>query len=415
MRTIGVVARGVRAPIFHTGDDLPGAVVESVLKASEESGAPIRDRDVIAVTESCVARTQGNYATLSQIGLDVRNKIKPSPDGCRRAGLVFPILSRNSFSMLLRAFSMAVDELFIQLAYPSDEVGNSLMTIDDLDEKNIDPYRDIITEAEYRRMFGAYVPHRFTGVDYISLYKESAPNAAIFLSNDPRAMLSHTDQVICCDIHTRERTKRILQAAGAKAALSMADILNRPVDGSGYNPEYGLYGSNWATGDSVKLFPRDCPAFVTALSDRFFERTGKRVEVMVYGDGAFKDPVCGIWELADPVVSPGFTEGLDGRPNEIKLKHFADNEIPDVSGAAAAEAVKRAILEKEKRVDKDKDADKNTDREAARGVDRVTTQGTTPRRFTDLLGSLSDLVSGSGDKGTPIVWVQGYFDSYATE
>lgn len=399
MRTIGVVARGVRAPILRTGDDLLQIVVDAVMNASFDSGAPIRDRDVIAVTESCVARTQGNYATLSQIVTDVQSKIAPSEDGRRRMGVIFPILSRNRFSMLLRAFSMAVDELYIQLAYPSDEVGNALTSLDALDQHQIDPYRDTITEAEYRRMFGERVEHQFTHVDYIALYKECAPNAVVFLSNDPRTMLSYTDQIIACDIHTRERTKRILRQAGARTALTMADILNQPVDGSGYNSEYGLYGSNIATHDTVKLFPRDCQTFVQALSDKFFEVTGKRVETLVYGDGAFKDPVCGIWELADPVVSPGYTEGLKETPNEIKLKYFADTKIPEMTGGAAAEAIKEAIREKEKAAKVDPDA----------------AEGTTPRRFSDLLGSLADLTSGSGDKGTPIVWIQGYFDSYATE
>lgn len=399
MRTIGVVVRGVRAPILHAGDNLLQTVVDSVLAASLESNASIRDRDIIAVTESCLARTQGNYATMEQIAADLRDKITPQPDGRRKAGIVFPILSRNRFSMLLRAFSLAIDEMYIQLAYPADEVGNVLISLDALDQHDINPYRDIITEGEYRRLFGAFVPHRFTNIDYIELYKECAPNATIFLANNPRAMLQYTDQVIACDIHTRARTCERLASAGAANVLSMADILSRPVQGSGYNPEYGLYGSNLATKDSVKLFPRDSKAFVSAVAERFLALTGKHVEVLIYGDGAFKDPVCGIWELADPVVSPGYTDGLDGTPHEIKLKYLADTKVSGLSGEAAAEAIRKAIQQKDHADTLDLDA----------------TQGTTPRRLTDLIGSLSDLTSGSGDKGTPIVWIQGYFDTYAAE
>lgn len=396
MRTIGTVVRGVRAPILQAGDDLAAVVLQAVQNAEAECGSPLRDRDVVAVTESVLARTQGNYASLAQIAADVRAKIPAGPDGRRVCGIVFPILSRNRFSMLLRGISMGVDKLYVLLSYPSDEVGNALIPLEMLEEKGVDPYRDVLTEEKYRRLFGQRVPHPFTGIDYVELYKSVAGNAEIILANDPRAMLAYTEHVIACDIHTRKRTCRLLKEAGAKTVLSLSDLLNAPVDGSGYNPEYGLYGSNLATEDSVKLFPRDAQAFVDDLAARFFRETGKRVEVMVYGDGAFKDPVGGIWELADPVVSPGYTEGLSGTPNELKLKYLADTALRGASAEEAADAARAAIREK---------------CDAMRG--QMVTQGTTPRRLTDLLGSLSDLTSGSGDKGTPIVWIQGYFDSYA--
>lgn len=398
MRTIGTVVRGVRAPILHAGDDLVQAALDAVLAASRQSGAPLADRDVICVTESILARTQGNYATIAQIAADVRAKIPAGPDGTRVAGIVLPILSRNRFSMLLRGISQGVDTLYIQLGYPTDEVGNALVTLDALDEKGVDPYRDVLTEADYRHLFGENVAHPFTGMDYVALYKEYAPNAELYLANDPREMLRRTGHVIACDIHTRARTCRLLERAGAKTVLTLANLLNTPRDGSGYNPEYGLYGSNLATEDSVKLFPRDSQVFAEALAARLLAATGKRVEVMVYGDGAFKDPVGGIWELADPVVSPGYTKGLDGTPNELKLKYLADTSLSGVTGDAAAEAVRDAIRDKSDTL-----------------TGQMASQGTTPRRLTDLLGSLADLTSGSGDKGTPIVWVQGYFDSFASE
>lgn len=398
MRTIGTVVRGVRAPIFQAGDDLAQEVTKAVLAASAEANAPLRDRDVIAVTESVLARTQGNYATLSQIAADVRAKIPQGPDGRRTAAIVFPILSRNRFSLLLKGIAMGVDKLYIVLKYPSDEVGNELISLDKLEEKGVDPYRDVLTQQRYRELFGEKVTHPFTGVDYVQLYNETAPGSEIILANDPRAALQYTDNVIACDIHTRNRTVRCLEAAGARTALSLCDLLNAPVDGSGYNPDYGLYGSNLATEDSVKLFPRDCGAFVEKLAAALREKSGKQVEVMVYGDGAFKDPVGGIWELADPVVSPAYTEGLSGQPNEIKLKYLADTKLRGESREQAAEDARAAIRAK-----------------AACLTGQMASQGTTPRRLTDLLGSLCDLTSGSGDKGTPIVWIQGYFDTYAAE
>lgn len=398
MRTIGTVVRGVRAPILQAGDDLAQTVLDAVLAASEESGTPLRDRDVIAITESVLARTQGNYATLEQIAADVRAKIPAGADGRRVAGIVLPILSRNRFSMLLRGISMGLDALYIQLAYPADEVGNALITQDALQASGVDPYHDVLTEAKYRQLFGAQVLHPFTGIDYVALYKAFAPNAQIILANDPRAVLSYTKNVIACDIHTHKRTAATLRAAGADTVLTLADLLNAPRDGSGYNAQYGLYGSNLATEDSIKLFPRDSQAFVENVAAKFRAATGKQIEVMVYGDGAFKDPVGGIWELADPVVSPGYTKGLEGTPNELKLKYLADTQLRDATGEEAAEAARAAIREK---------PDSLTGQQAS--------QGTTPRRLTDLIGSLSDLTSGSGDKGTPIVWVQGYFDTYAAE
>ena len=398
MRTIGTVVRGVRAPIFQAGDDLAKEVCKAVMAASKEAQAPLRDRDVIAVTESVVARTQGNYATLEQIAADVRAKIPAGADGKRTAAVVFPILSRNRFSMLLKGISMGVDKLYIVLKYPSDEVGNELISLDRLEEKGVDPYRDVLTEAKYRELFGENVLHPFTGMDYVKLYREYARNSEILLANDARAVLPDAQDVIACDIHTRARTVRLLKEAGARTALTLADLLNAPVDGSGYNPDFGLYGSNLATENSVKLFPRDCEKFVEKLAGMLRAESGKQVEVMVYGDGAFKDPVGGIWELADPVVSPAYTEGLDGRPNEIKLKSLADTQRRGETREQAAEDARKAIRAK-----------------AACLTGQRASQGTPPRRLTDLLGSLSDLTSGSGDKGTPIVWIQGYFDTYAAE
>lgn len=393
MRTVGTVVRGIRAPIFRKGDDLAKLTCECVLRAAQSEGFAIKDRDVIGVTESTLARTQGNYATVEQIAADVRNKF---PGGV--AGIVHPILSRNRFSLLLKGISMGLDKLYIQLAYPSDEVGNHLISWDELDEKGVNPTSDVLTEQKYRELFGEEILHPFTGVDYVRMYKEIAPNCEIFLANDPRAMLKFTPNVLCCDIHTRERSKRLLQKAGAERVYTMADILSQPVEGSGYNPDYGLYGSNLSDEHTVKLFPRDCQDFVNRVQQMMFEKTGKRVEVMVYGDGAFKDPVGKIWELADPVVSPGYTSGLEGTPNELKLKHLADTSLKGMEEGAAEDALRKAI-------------------EAKSGslVGSMAAQGTTPRRYTDLLGSLCDLTSGSGDKGTPIVLVQDYFTNFADE
>ncbi len=393
MRTVGTVVRGIRAPIFRKGDDLAKLTCECVLQAAQSEGFAIKDRDVIGVTESTLARTQGNYATVEQIAADVRSKF---PGGV--AGIVHPILSRNRFSLLLKGISMGLDKLYIQLAYPSDEVGNHLISWDELDEKGVNPTSDVLTEKKYRELFGEEILHPFTGVDYVRMYKEIAPNCEIFLANDPRAMLKFTPNVLCCDIHTRERSKRLLQKAGAERVYTMADILSQPVEGSGYNPNYGLYGSNLSDEHTVKLFPRDCQDFVNRVQQMMFEKTGKRVEVMVYGDGAFKDPVGKIWELADPVVSPGYTSGLEGTPNELKLKHLADTSLKGMEEGAAEDALRKAI-------------------EAKSGslVGSMAAQGTTPRRYTDLLGSLCDLTSGSGDKGTPIVLVQDYFTNFADE
>ncbi|HIS98888.1 MAG TPA: coenzyme F420-0:L-glutamate ligase [Candidatus Faecaligallichristensenella faecipullorum] len=393
MRTVGTVVRGIRAPIFRKEDDLAKLTCECVLQAAQSEGFAIKDRDVIGVTESTLARTQGNYATVEQIAADVRSKF---PGGV--AGIVHPILSRNRFSLLLKGISMGLDKLYIQLAYPSDEVGNHLISWDELDEKGVNPTSDVLTEQKYRELFGEEILHPFTGVDYVRMYKEIAPNCEIFLANDPRAMLKFTPNVLCCDIHTRERSKRLLQKAGAERVYTMADILSQPVEGSGYNPNYGLYGSNLSDEHTVKLFPRDCQDFVNRVQQMMLEKTGKRVEVMVYGDGAFKDPVGKIWELADPVVSPGYTSGLEGTPNELKLKHLADTSLKGMEEGAAEDALRKAI-------------------EAKSGslVGSMAAQGTTPRRYTDLLGSLCDLTSGSGDKGTPIVLVQDYFTNFADE
>lgn len=391
MRCVGTVTRGIRAPIFKLGDDLAELTVQCVLRAAQSEGFVLHDRDVVAVTESALARTQGNYATLEQIAAAVRALF---PDG--EAGIIHPILSRNRFSMLLKGISMGLDKLYIQLAYPADEVGNPLISYDQLDEQDINPTRDVLSHAKFRELFGQEVLHPFTGVDYVAMYREIAPNAEIFLANDPREMLKHTDCVLACDVHTRDRTVRRLKEAGARIAVSMADVLNAPVNGSGYNPQYGLYGSNLADEHTIKLFPRDCGAFVESVQRLFKEKTGKTIEVMVYGDGAFKDPVAKIWELADPVVSPGYTSGLAGTPSELKLKHLADTRFKDTDADAAAEMMREAIQHKQDSL-----------------VGSMASQGTTPRRYTDLLGSLCDLTSGSGDKGTPIVLVQGYFDSFA--
>jgi F420-0:gamma-glutamyl ligase len=393
MRTIGTVVRGVRAPIIRQGDDIAAITAASVQAAGQEANIVPRDRDVVAVTESVVARSQGNYATIQQIAADVKAKT-----GGGTVGVAFPILSRNRFSILLKSIALACKKVVLLLSYPSDEVGNHLISLDQVDDAGIDPYTDVLTEAKYRDLFG-YQKHRFTGVDYVEFYRETVEacgcECEIILANDCRAVLKYAKNVIACDIHTRARTKRLLAAAGAEKVLGLDEILTSPVNGSGYNADFGLLGSNKATEDSVKLFPRDCDKVVADIRDRLVKATGKRVEVMVYGDGAFKDPVGKIWELADPVVAPAYTEGLVGQPNELKLKYLADNDFADLSG----DALKAAISERIKA----KDADL---------VGKMVSEGTTPRRLTDLIGSLCDLTSGSGDKGTPIVWIQGYFDNY---
>lgn len=393
MKTIGTISRGIKAPIIKTGDELVDIVCDSVVAASKEGKFEFQDRDVLAMTEAIVARAQGNYATLDQISADVRNKT-----GGGTVGLIFPIMSRNRFSMILKGIAGGVDKLIIQMSYPNDEVGNPIISLDLLDEHGVDPYTDTFTESEWYAKFGK-VTHPFTGIDYIELYKSyGGKNCEIILANNPKEILKYTDTVINADIHTRNRTKRILQQNGAKTVLNLTDIMNASVNGSGYNEAYGLYGSNLATDNSVKLFPRDAQPLVDAIAAKMKAITGKNIEVMVYGDGAFKDPIGGIWELADPVVSPAYTQGLNGTPNEIKLKYLADNAIADLSGEAAKKAMKELILAKKSNL-----------------VADMSSQGTTPRRLTDLLGSLCDLTSGSGDKGTPIILIQNYFTNYAND
>ena len=395
-RMVGTTSRGLRAPIIREGDNLVEIVVNTVLEASREEGFPLRDKDIVAMTEAIVARAQGNYASVEDIAEDVRTKF---PEGT--VGVIFPILSRNRFSICLRGIAKGAKKIVLMLSYPSDEVGNHLVSLDQVDEAGINPYSDVLTLERYRELFG-YEKHRFTGVDYVEFYeeliREAGAECEIIFANDPRAILPYTDCVLACDIHTRARTKRILKAAGAKVVYGMDDILSESVNGSGFNADYGLLGSNKATEDTVKLFPKDCQGFVDAIQTRLFEQTGKRIEVMVYGDGAFKDPVGKIWELADPVVSPAYTVGLEGTPNELKLKYLADNDFSDLSGEALRAAIKERI----------KDKDDNL-------VGKMASEGTTPRQLTDLIGSLCDLTSGSGDKGTPIVYIQGYFDNYTTE
>jgi F420-0:gamma-glutamyl ligase len=384
MRTVGTVSRGIRAPIIKQGDNLVEIVANAVMNASEEEHFEFHDRDVVGVTESLLARSQGNYATMEQIAADIRAKF---PSG--RVGVILPILSRNRFPQL-PGIAQGADEIYLQLSYPSDEVGNPLISLDLLEEKGVNPYTDTFTEEEFVALFGKPL-HPFTGVNYIDYYKQITDGKAkIIIANNPREILKYTRDVICADIHTRHRSKRVLLEAGAEKVYGMDEILSSPVDGSGFHPEYGLLGCNLATDNSLKLFPRDAQEFAEKLSTRLRELSGKNIEALVYGDGAFKDPVGGIWELADPVVSPGFTKGLDGTPNEVKIKYFADNVTDEET------AIKDLI--------KNKKADLKGD---------MASQGTTPRRFTDLLGSLCDLTSGSGDKGTPIVLVQGYFDTYA--
>ena len=395
-RMIGTVSRGVRAPIIRNGDNIVEIVTQSVLDAAADDGFEIRDRDIVAMTEAIVARAQGNYASVDNIAQDVKAKF-----GGDTVGVIFPILSRNRFAICLRGIAKGAKKIVLMLSYPSDEVGNHLVSYDQLDEKGINPYTDVLSLAKYRELFGDE-KHTFTGVDYVEYYetliRESGAECEIIFANNPKAILNYTKNVLCCDIHTRARTKRILKAAGADIVLGLDDILNAPVDGSGYNENYGLLGSNKATEDQVKLFPRDCQPVVDAIAAKLKAATGKNVEVMVYGDGAFKDPVGKIWELADPVVSPAYTAGLEGTPNELKLKYLADNDFSDLSGDALKAAIKDKIQEKDSNL-----------------VGQMVSEGTTPRRLTDLIGSLCDLTSGSGDKGTPIVFIQGYFDNYTTE
>ncbi len=396
-RMIGTVSRGVRAPIIRQGDDIVEIVVSSVLEAAADDGFEFRDRDVVAMTEAIVARAQGNYATVDDIAADVKAKFGEGAT----VGVIFPILSRNRFAICLRGIAKGVKKVVLMLSYPSDEVGNHLVSLDALDEHNVDPYRDVLTLEKYRELFG-YGKHRFTGVDYVEYYerliRESGADVEIIFANNPRAILDYTKNVLTCDIHTRARTKKILKNNGAEIVLGLDDILTASVNGSGYNEHYGLLGSNKATEEQVKLFPRECQPIVDAIAEKLNAATGKNIEVMVYGDGAFKDPVGKIWELADPVVSPAYTKGLEGTPNELKLKYLADNDFAQLSG----EALKAAI--KEKITEKDSDL-----------VGQMASDGTTPRQLTDLIGSLCDLTSGSGDKGTPIVFIQGYFDNYTTE
>ena len=391
-RKIGTVSRGIRGPIIRQGDDLAQIVTDSVLEAANSEPFELHDRDVVAVTESIVARAQGNYASIDAIAADVKEKL-----GGETIGVIFPILSRNRFAICLRGIAKGAKKIVLMLSYPSDEVGNALVSMDQLDEAGINPYSDVLTLQRYRELFGEN-KHPFTGVDYVQYYgdliRDCGCEVEILFANDARAILPYTKNVLHCDIHTRKRTKRILLAAGAQRVCSLEDILNAPVNGSGYNSRYGLLGSNKATEDSVKLFPNECFDLVEDIQQRLLAATGKHMEVMVYGDGAFKDPVGKIWELADPVVSPAYTKGVEGTPNELKLKYLADNDFADLKGEALKEAIEEAIRKK--------DADL---------VGNMASQGTTPRRLTDLIGSLCDLTSGSGDKGTPIVLVQGYFDN----
>ena len=391
-RKIGTVSRGIRGPIIRQGDDLAQIVTDSVLEAANSEPFELHDRDVVAVTESIVARAQGNYASIDAIAADVKEKL-----GGETIGVIFPILSRNRFAICLRGIAKGAKKIVLMLSYPSDEVGNALVSMDQLDEAGINPYSDVLTLQRYRELFGEN-KHPFTGVDYVQYYgdliRDCGCEVEILFANDARAILAYTKNVLHCDIHTRKRTKRILLAAGAQRVCSLEDILNAPVNGSGYNSRYGLLGSNKATEDSVKLFPNECFDLVEDIQQRLLAATGKHMEVMVYGDGAFKDPVGKIWELADPVVSPAYTKGLEGTPNELKLKYLADNDFADLKGEALKEAIEEAIRKK--------DADL---------VGNMASQGTTPRRLTDLIGSLCDQTSGSGDKGTPIVLVQGYFDN----
>lgn len=393
---LGTVSMGVRAPIIREGDDLIKIVTESIMGAIESSNLQPHDRDIVAITEAIVARSQGNYANVDKIAQDIRNKF-----GGGTVGVIFPILSRNRFAICLRGIAKGCKKVVLMLSYPSDEVGNHLVDWDMLDSCGIDPYRDILTEEEYRKNFG-YIRHPFTGVDYVKYYsdliRESGAEVEVIFANDPRAILNYTKNVLHCDIHTRARTKRLLKAAGAEIVYGLDEIMTSSVDGSGYNEKYGLLGSNKATEDKVKLFPRDCQDMVEKIQAKLFELTGKHMEVMVYGDGAFKDPIGKIWELADPVVSPAYTSGLVGTPNELKLKYLADNDFPELSGEALKDAIRERISQKD----------------GSSLVGNMVSEGTTPRRLTDLIGSLCDLTSGSGDKGTPIIYIQGYFDNFTS-
>ncbi|MBO5270348.1 MAG: coenzyme F420-0:L-glutamate ligase [Clostridia bacterium] len=395
-RKVGTVSRGIRCPIIREGDDLATIVTDSVLEAAASEGFSLRDRDVISITESIVARAQGNYASVDDIADDVRAKL-----GGETIGVIFPILSRNRFAICLRGIAKGAKKIVLMFSYPSDEVGNELVSIEQIDAAGVNPYSDVLTLERYRELFGVNL-HPFTGVDYVDYYadliREMGAEVEIVFANQPQAILAYTDRILTCDIHTRARTKRRLLAAGAKVVCTLADILNAPVNGSGCNEQYGLLGSNKSTEGKIKLFPRDCQPLVLEIQKKILERTGKHVEVMVYGDGAFKDPQGKIWELADPVVSPAYTEGLVGTPNELKLKYLADNDFSDLSGEALQKAISDSIRSKT----------------SESLVGNMASQGTTPRQLTDLIGSLCDLTSGSGDKGTPIVLVQGYFDNYTS-
>ena len=395
-RRVGTVSRGIRCPIIREGDNLVDIAVESVLAAAESEGFSLRDRDVIALTESIVARAQGNYVSVSDIAADVRAKL-----GGGTVGVIFPILSRNRFAINLKGIAMGCRKVVLMLSYPSDEVGNALLTYDQLDDAGINPYSDVLTLEKYRELFGEN-KHEFTGVDYVDYYagiiREAGAEVEIVFANQAKTILDYTDCVLTCDIHTRQRTKRILKEAGAKVVCGLDDILTAPVDGSGYNAKYGLLVSNKSTEDKIKLFPNECRDLVLDIQSAILEKTGKHVEVMVYGDGAFKDPQGKIWELADPVVSPAFTDGLIGTPNELKLKYLADNDFANLSGAQLKEAISASIRAKQDNL-----------------VGNMASQGTTPRQLTDLIGSLCDLTSGSGDKGTPIILIQGYFDNFTTD
>lgn len=395
-RRVGTVSRGIRGPIIREGDNLVDITVESVLAAAESEGFALRDRDVIALTESIVARAQGNYVSVQDIAADVKAKL-----GGETVGVIFPILSRNRFAINLKGIAMGCRKVVLMLSYPSDEVGNALLTWDQLDAAGINPYTDVLTLAKYRELFGEN-KHEFTGVDYVQYYSdivtEAGAEVEVIFANDARAILDYTDCIINCDIHTRARTKRILKAAGAKAVCGLDDIMTAPINGSGFNARYGLLGSNKSTEDKIKLFPQECKDLVLDIQSSILEKTGKHVEVMVYGDGAFKDPQGKIWELADPVVSPAYTDGLIGTPNELKLKYLADNDFANLSGAELKEAISNSIKSKQSNL-----------------VGNMASQGTTPRQLTDLIGSLCDLTSGSGDKGTPIILIQGYFDNFTTD
>ena len=392
-RKVGTISRGIRCPIIREGDNLVDITVNSVLEAAESEGFEIRDRDVIALTESIVARSQGNYASIEAITKDIKSKTNSDT-----IGIIFPILSRNRFAICLKGMAQAAKKIVLMLSYPSDEVGNALLTLDQLDEAGINPYSDVLSLEKYRELFGNTV-HEFTGIDYVDYYsnliKECGAEVEVVFANQAKTILNYTDTVINCDIHTRKRTKRILTSLGAKTVLGLDDILTSSVDGSGYNKKYGLLGSNKATENTIKLFPKECKDLVVAIQSSILEKTGKFVEVMVYGDGAFKDPQGKIWELADPVVSPAFTDGLIGTPNELKLKYLADNDFKNLSGEELKQAISKSIKEKNNNL-----------------VGNMASQGTTPRQLTDLIGSLCDLTSGSGDKGTPIILIQGYFDNF---